>query len=161
MTITFELNGERVSLDTAPNRRLIDILRDDRRLVAAKSACQSGACGACAVMFNGSVYPSCQVPAFRLRDAKVVTLEGFKKEKNNEYADIATAFARAGVTMCGRCEAGKVLITAELLRKSRELTREEVARAFDSVRCRCTDVESLVDGVLIAAALRANKREGR
>jgi carbon-monoxide dehydrogenase small subunit len=154
VTATFILNGETVATKVEPNQRLVDILREEFTLTGTKSACHSGFCGACTVLFNNTVSPSCLIPAFRLNGSKVVTIEGFMQSE--EYQDLAEGFKESGAGICDYCRAGKIFIGASLLRKKHILSREEIAAAFDSIKCRCTDSETLVNGIL--AAIEVKKR---
>jgi carbon-monoxide dehydrogenase small subunit len=151
MTVSFVLNSENVVIKVDPNQRLADILREEFGLTGTKSACHSGHCGTCTVLFNNTISPSCLIPAFRLRGSNVVTIEGFTQSE--EYKNIVRGFNEAGADICEYCRAGKIFIGASILRRKQILTREEIAAAFDSIKCRCTDSETLVNGV-IAARLR-------
>ena len=44
MKIQFQVNGKHVELETKPVKRLLDILRDDLDLIAAKEGCGKGEC---------------------------------------------------------------------------------------------------------------------
>ena len=107
MTVAFILNGEDVTVEADPNRQLIDILRGNFMLYGAKRGCLSGRCGACAVIFNGSVSSACLIPAFRVRGSEVITIEGFSLTDN--YNDIVSAFNQSDVENCGFCGAAKIL----------------------------------------------------
>jgi carbon-monoxide dehydrogenase small subunit len=156
MTISFILNGEDVVTQVEADHRLIDILRTQFGLSGAKNGCLNGRCGACTVMFNGSISPACLIPAFRVRGSEIITIEGFSH--TDEHADIAKGFEAAGVQNCGYCDAGKIL-TAETILAQKELPpRNEILAAFGNVRCRCTLGERLVNGVIAAAEIRARRR---
>ena len=47
-------NGEPISRETAPNRRLLDFLREDLGLTSVKEGCSVGECGACTVILPES-----------------------------------------------------------------------------------------------------------
>ena len=155
MTIGFLLNGREVICEAEPNERLIDILRGKFNLTGAKSACHSGQCGCCAIFFNRVITPSCLIPAFRARGADVMTIEGFAGTEN--YLDITGGFSSAGVENCGYCDAGKILMAESLLTRKPPPDQEAIVQAFDSIKCRCTDSESLVKGVGAAAELRKRR----
>ena len=159
MTIRFILNGEDMEIHAEANQRLIGILREHFGLVASKSGCLHGNCGACSVIFNGAVSPSCLIPAFRLQGSEIITLEGFSQQ--DEYQDIAAGFAEAGVESCGYCEVGKILCAELLLESNLQPGREDFFAAFQGIRCRCTDMESLYRGVTAAGVIRRRRVYGR
>jgi len=159
MTIRFILNGEDMEINIEANQRLIGILREQFGLVSSKSGCLHGNCGACSVIFNGAVSPSCLIPAFRLQGSEIITLEGFSQQ--DEYQDIAAGFAETGVESCGYCDAGKILSAELLLESSLQPAKEEFIAAFRGIRCRCTDPECLYQGILAAGIIRKRRIYGR
>jgi carbon-monoxide dehydrogenase small subunit len=159
MTIGFILNGEDVVIKAEANQRLLDILRDSFKMTAAKGGCLSGNCGACSVIFNGDVVPSCLIPAYHIWGSEIITLEGFSQTE--EYRDIITGFSQGGVENCGYCDAGKILAAAALLEKTSRPSRQEIMAAFKGIICRCTEPGSLAAGVLAAADIRQRRLYGR
>jgi len=159
MTIRFILNGEDMEIDTEPTRRLINILREHTSLRSAKLGCLGGNCGVCLVLFNGIVAPSCLIYAFNLADSEIITLEGFSK--TIEYRDITGGFKQAGVDSCSYCEAGKIFTAEMLLEQSLQPSKEAVTIAFRGIRCRCTDIETLYQGILAAGEARQRRIYGR
>jgi carbon-monoxide dehydrogenase small subunit len=159
MTIGFILNGEDVVVRTEADRRLLDILRNNFKLSGAKLGCLGGKCGACLVILNGEVVPSCIIPAFRIRGSEVITIEGFAQTE--EYRDILSGFSQAGVENCGFCDTGKIFAAETLLGKVSRPSREEILAGFEGISCRCTDPDSLTEGVLAAAEIRQRRLYGR
>jgi carbon-monoxide dehydrogenase small subunit len=159
MTIGFILNGEDVILRTDAERRLIDILREHFRLLGAKAGCLSGNCGVCSVILNGEVVKACLVPVFKIQGGEIVTIEGFSL--NDEYQDIVRGFSEAGLESCGFCTTGKILTVETLLAKISRPTKREILAAFNGIRCRCTEPESLVEAVLAVSEIRQRRLYGR
>jgi carbon-monoxide dehydrogenase small subunit len=159
MTIGFILNGEDVTIQTPIDRRLVDILRDTFNLTGTHTGCRIGCCGSCFIIFNGKVIPSCQIPAFKVRGGEIITIEGFMQ--TNEYEDIRKGFARSGITMCGFCTTAKILITDALLQQSVQPDKITILEAFSSIRCRCTEPNQLIEGVLAASEIRQRRIYGR
>ena len=94
MTIGFILNGEDLVLQSGAENRLVDILRNNFGLLETKSDCYTGQCGACSIIFNGEVVKSCLIPAFKVRNSEIITIEGFSQ--TDEYQDIVLGFKEAG-----------------------------------------------------------------
>ncbi|GHV45225.1 (2Fe-2S)-binding protein [Spirochaetia bacterium] len=159
MTIGFILNGEDVVVRTEADIRLIDILRDTFGLTGAKNGCLTGKCGSCAVIFNGNITQSCLIPAFRIRDSEIITIEGFSQ--TDEYQDIIEGFARSSLENCGFCNTGKILAAESLLQRTPRPNREEILAGFDDVKCRCTDPESLVEAIQAVVEIRQRRLYGR
>jgi carbon-monoxide dehydrogenase small subunit len=159
VTISFILNGEDVVIRTDAERRLIDILRGTFQLPGAKSGCGIGTCGGCLVIFNGLVVKSCLIPAFKIRGSEIITLEGFSQ--TDEYQDIVQGFAEAGLETCGFCDTGKILAAEALLSRNPRPSRDEILPAFQDIKCRCTEPESLVQGVLTVAEKRQRRLYAR
>lgn len=159
MIVSFTLNGEAVSVRTDPDQRLIEILRTNFGLTAAKRNCLKGSCGACSVLLNGRLVPSCMVQAFAVKDQSVMTLEGFSKTW--DYIDIERGFLRAGAKPCGYCAAGKILATQALLEENPEPDDREILDAFTGIRCRCTHYPTLIHAVRLSAEIRSRRRATR
>ena len=158
MKISFILNGEDEVIRAGREERLIDILKESFGLIGAKSNCCVGSCGLCSVIFNGNVVKSCLIPAFKVRGSEIITIEGFSQ--TNEYQDIIRGFSEAEMVSCGYCDAGKILTAEALLSKNPRPDRLEILLAFSGIKCRCTDPDTLVQGVLAAADIRQRKLYG-
>ncbi|GHU80923.1 (2Fe-2S)-binding protein [Spirochaetia bacterium] len=159
MTIKFILNGDDKEISTAADRRLLDILRENFALSGTKRGCLNGDCGVCSVIFNGTVAPSCLIPAFRVQGSEIITIEGFSQ--TDEYQDIITGFSQAGLETCGYCDTGKILAAETLLGKNLRPSGEDINAAFRGIKCRCTEPESLLRGVLAAGEQRERRLYGR
>jgi len=159
MTIGFILNGEDVVVRTDAGTRLVDILRSTFHLLGTKAGCYSGKCGACSILFNGDIVKSCLIPAFKIRDSEIITIEGFSQ--TDEYRDIIRAFTETGVDCCGFCNTGKILATEGLLSRNVRPSKPEILAAFHGIRCRCTDPDEMVRMVTAAAEYRKRRLYGR
>jgi len=158
MNMTFILNGEDVTVDSNPESRLVDILRDNFDLLGAKEGCNIGACGTCLIIFNGDVLKSCLIPAFKIRGCEIITIEGFSQ--TIDYQDIIQGFSETGFEDCGFCTTGKILATEALLSRNKAPSREEILLAFNGIRCRCTEPDLLVQGISAASEYRRRRLYG-
>ena len=76
---TFRVNGREERLSFEPGDRLLDLLRDDLRLVGAKDGCTDGRCRACLVLVNGEPRRSCRMTPAEAVGATIVTPEGLAR----------------------------------------------------------------------------------
>ena len=146
MTIDFILNGEDVSIDVDAGIRLVDILREHFSLTGTKTSCNTGNCGSCSVIFNGEMMKSCLIPAFKVQNSEVITIEGISQ--TDEYRDYSPDFIEKELVNCGICSSGKILAAETLLSKNQRPSREEILGAFQGIRCRCTSPPNLVRGIM-------------
>ena len=151
MKVNFTLNGNFMSVETAPDRRVVDLLREDLGLSGTKECCGSGECGACTILVNGESRLSCLMLAAQLEGRTLLTIEGLAA--NGELHVVQQAFVDHGAVQCGFCTPGMVLATLDLLRRIPEPTREEVRRELSGNLCRCTGYQKIVDAVMAAARI--------
>ena len=158
MKLAFILNGEDVSVNCGGESRLVDVLRGSFGLTGTKNGCNSGVCGNCLVIFNGNVLKSCLIPAVKIKNSEIITIEGFSQ--TDEFQDIKSGFAEAGLESCGICSAGKILATEALLSRNQQPTESDILSAFNGIRCRCTEPAELIQGVLTVIEHRRKRLYG-
>lgn len=149
MNIRFKLNGEDVSIDTSPVRRLLDVLREDFHLIGSKEGCGEGECGACSVLLDGRLVRACITPAGNVQGRDVLTIEGFSQ--TSQYRLIEQAFSTAGAVQCGFCTPGMAMAAEALLRANASPTEAEIREAISGNLCRCTGYNMIVQAVQLAA----------
>jgi len=154
--IEFTLNGKEVSCTVAGETTLLQALRQIFGLTSVKEGCNTGSCGMCSVLMNDHLVKSCQVAALRIQGAHITTIEGLS-ENGKRLSDIQEAFIRHGAVQCGYCTPAMVLAAEALLRRNPLPSRDEIRRGLDSVLCRCTGYQQIVDAVEETAHLRQNK----
>lgn len=147
--VSFNLNGQAVSVSVDPNKRLLDMLREDLNLKSIKQGCGEGECGTCTVIRNGFTVTSCTILAGQVEGDSILTLEGVAV--NGEPDEIQKAFMEAGAIQCGFCTPGMVLSAKALLMKNPHPTRGEIRRALSGNLCRCTGYTKIIDAVELAA----------
>jgi aerobic-type carbon monoxide dehydrogenase small subunit (CoxS/CutS family) len=132
--IELDVNGGRHALDVEDDRRLLDVLRDDLGLLGAKLACGEGACGACAVLLDGSPVASCILLAAAAEGRAVTTIEGIGRDGPTPLQE---AFVAEDALQCGFCTPGQVVTATALLATSPSPTRDQVRTAMAGNLCRC------------------------
>ena len=153
--IEFELNGEKVALEVEPDELLVDVLRNDLGLKGTKAGCRAGECGACTVILNGKLVPSCLIPAIKAKGGKVITVEGL--ETNGDLHPLQRAFVEKGAIQCGFCTPGMLLSAKNLLDQNPRPTLEEIRTAISGVLCRCTGYQKIVQAIRHASETMRNQ----
>ena len=154
MIVTFILNGQPVSKDLAPSRRLIDVLREDFLLTGAKEGCGEGECGSCTILMDGLPVHACMVLAGQLDGHRLLTIEGLSA--SGELDILQQAFIENNAVHCGFCTPGMIMAAKGLLLQNSDPTEEEIRTAISGNICRCSDYRQIVMAVKDAAArLRA------
>ena len=145
MLIRFVLNGTPVEVEAAPDRRAVDLLRQDLGLTGTKEGCGAGECGACTVLVDGASRLSCLMLATQLEGRAVVTIEGFTPAQG--LHPIQAALVREGGVQCGFCSPGMVLATADLLAREPHPDEPAIRRGLSGNLCRCTGYQGIVAAV--------------
>ena len=148
--VEFHLNGHQTAITSAPNRTLLDVLRDDLGLTGAKDACGGvGECGACTVFMDGKLVNSCMVFIGQVDGHSITSIEGISNPGG--LHTLQKAFVEAGAVQCGYCTPGAILSTKALLDKNPDPTEAEIRESLSGNLCRCTGYTKMVDAVRLAA----------
>lgn len=150
MLISFKLNGNEVQLDSDPDRRVIDLLREDLCLTGTKEACGRGDCGACSILVDGDQRLSCLMLAVQLEGREIITIEGFSLQEDR-LSNVQQKFIELGATQCGFCTPGMVISATALLRVNPEPSRTEAREAISGNLCRCGAYQKILDAIEAAA----------
>ena len=144
----FEVNGTRVEVGGDPDTPLLTVLRDDLGLVGTRFGCGQGLCGACHVVLDGAVVPSCQTPVWQAEGRSVTTVEGLSADGRPHPVQQAILDHQAA--QCGFCLSGIVVRAATLLDEQPDADEAAVTAALDGNLCRCGVQRRIVDAVLAA-----------
>lgn len=145
MELNFILNENKVQIDVSPDKRLIDILREDFQLTGTKEGCGEGECGACTVIIDKKAVHSCLVHAITLEGKNVLTIEGL--EKNGEIDIIQKCFLEEVAVQCGYCTTGMIMSTKALLYKTLTPTEDEIKIVLSGNICRCSGYVQILSAV--------------
>jgi aerobic carbon-monoxide dehydrogenase small subunit len=143
ITISFKLNGKKVSGEAPVQTNLLQFLREVMSVTSPKFGCEQGNCGACTVWLDGEPVNSCMVLAATVEGREVTTVE--------EPHPLQTAITEHYGAQCGYCTPGMIMSAAALLKKNKQPTRDEVVNAIVGNVCRCTGYNKIVESVLAAA----------
>jgi aerobic carbon-monoxide dehydrogenase small subunit len=153
--IRFELNGRKVDLEVRPDRRVVDLLREDLGLTGTKEGCGAGECGACTVLIDGEARLSCLMLAAQLDGRRVTTIEGLCQD--GALHPVQDAFVEHGAVQCGFCSPGMVLTAVDLLQRHAAPNRQQIRQGLSGNLCRCTGYVKIVDAVEAAAWVMRDK----
>ena len=121
------INNQEIEAD--PERKLMEVLRDDLRLKSVKDGCSEGACGTCTVLVDGKATKACVQKMGRMEGKHILTVEGLSQREKDVYV---YAFGEAGAVQCGFCIPGMVICAKALLDVNPDPSRVEAAFA---IRC--------------------------
>ena len=145
ITVTFTVNGKKIVLETDPQERLIDTLRERLKLTGTKEGCSIGECGACTVILNGEAVPSCLILTGQVEGSEILTVEGM--EIDGKLDPLQQAFIDYHAIQCGFCTPGMLMSAKALLLKKWNPTREEIKTALEGNLCRCTGYEQIIEAI--------------
>lgn len=151
MNVPVILNGNKTILEAPADETLMSVLR---RIGCAsvKCGCGQGTCGSCTVLLNDNPVATCKIPLGIVQNADIVTLEYFERTK--EYTMIMKGFELARIKMCGLCDSGKIFSAYQLIKMNKIPTRDEIYEQVRSLAPCCTDLNTLIKGIMLAIEIR-------
>lgn len=159
MDIQFTLNGKPQSLSTEPDRRVIDLLREDLGLTGLKEGCGTGECGACTVLMDGQTRLSCLTLAAQIDGREITTVEGLQDME--EGVILQQAFVEQGAVQCGYCIPGMEMAAMALLQEHPDASRDQIRIGLSGNLCRCTGYVKILDAVEQAGCNITAKKENQ
>jgi nicotinate dehydrogenase subunit A len=149
MTQSFKLtvNGEDVTVQADPETSLLHVLRNDLDLRGTRFGCGVAQCGACFVIMDGAVVPSCDTPIWSAADRTVVTVEGLGGGDGRLHR-VQRAILDAQAAQCAFCVSGIAVSAAALVDANPAPTEEQIVEALDRNLCRCGVQRRVVRAVM-------------
>jgi carbon-monoxide dehydrogenase small subunit len=144
------INGEPAEFLCEGQQTLLSALRDELGLTGTKEGCSTGDCGACSVVLEGRLVPSCLVLAAEAQGREIGTIEGVAR--GTELHPIQQKFLEDAALQCGICTPGFIVATRALLEQNPDPTEEEARYYLAGNLCRCTGYDKIIRAVLDAAA---------
>jgi carbon-monoxide dehydrogenase small subunit len=138
---------------------LVHFLRDTCRLTGTHVGCETTLCGACTVLLNGKAVKSCTILAVQADGGEVTTIEGLSE--GGRLHPVQQAFWECHGLQCGYCTPGMILAGVQLLQRTPNPTREEIAHGIEGNLCRCTGYSHIVDAIASAAKKMAAPNKSR
>lgn len=158
MDLSFELNGLPRSAQVDSHQTLLELLRSDFGLHAAKYGCGMAQCGACTVLVDGAPARSCVLRAARVAGRRVTTLEGLTDPETGALHPVQQAFVDCQGAQCGYCLNGMVMTACALLDRNPTPTEADIRTALRDNLCRCGTHCEIIASVQRGAELMASRR---
>jgi aerobic carbon-monoxide dehydrogenase small subunit len=148
-TITVDVNGQQYEREVDARRLLIHFVRDDLDLTGSHIGCDTGNCGACSMLVDGTLVKSCMMLAVQGDGAKIETVEGLASE--GELNDLQQAFSDHHALQCGYCTPGMLMSATALLRQNSNPSEDEIRKGIQGNICRCTGYVNIVEAIKAVA----------
>jgi aerobic carbon-monoxide dehydrogenase small subunit len=147
-TVSVEVNGTTYEREVEARRLLIHFLRDDLDLTGSHVGCDTGNCGACSVILDGTLVKSCMLLAIQADGVKIETVESLAQE--DQLSPLQQAFSDHHALQCGYCTPGMLMSATALLEQNPRPTEHEVKVALQGNICRCTGYWNIIEAVVAA-----------
>ena len=144
------VNGQEMQLLVDPRQSLLEVLRDVAGLTGSKEGCNNGNCGACNIIFNGTLVNACLVLGVEAQGAAVETVEGVARNSEGLHP-VQQKFLEHAALQCGICTPGFIVSAKALLDKNPDPSEHEVRYWLAGNLCRCTGYDKIVRAVLDAS----------
>ena len=155
--VAVEVNGESYEREVNVRRLLIHFLRDDLDLTGSHIGCDTGNCGACSLLLDGTLVKSCMLLAVQADGGRIETVEGLAAE--GELTPMQEAFSAHHALQCGYCTPGMLMSATALLRANPRPSEGEIRKGLQGNICRCTGYWNIIDAVKAASGQEVASRE--
>ena len=147
--ITVTINGTEYEREVEARKLLIHFIRDDVDLTGSHIGCDTGNCGACSVIVDGTLVKSCMMLAVQADGSSIETVEGLAD--GEELAALQQAFSDHHALQCGYCTPGMLMSATALLRTNAKPSEAEIKKGLQGNICRCTGYWNIFEAVATAA----------
>lgn len=155
--IEFYINNQHVSKIIHPETTALSLIREQLGLTGAKEVCAEGDCGACTIAlgrwsktgkFSYQAINSCILPAVRLHNSHVITVEGLaedstKSSESNKLHLIQQELLEQHAVQCGFCTSGMIMSLFCLLANNHHPSEQQIFAALEGNMCRCTGYQAI------------------
>jgi aerobic carbon-monoxide dehydrogenase small subunit len=149
VNVAVTVNGTTHERDVEPRKLLIHFLRDDLDLTGSHIGCDTGNCGACSVIVDGTLVKSCMMLAVQADGTEIETVEGLAD--GDKLTELQQAFSDHHALQCGYCTPGMLMSATALLRTNPSPSEAEIRKALQGNICRCTGYWNIVEAVKAVA----------
>jgi aerobic carbon-monoxide dehydrogenase small subunit len=147
--ITVTINGTTYEREVEARKLLIHFVRDDLDLTGSHIGCDTGNCGACSMIVDGTLVKSCMLLAVQTDGATIETVEGLAA--GEELSKLQQSFSDHHALQCGYCTPGMLMSATALLRATPHPSDDEIRKALQGNICRCTGYWNIFEAVKAAS----------
>jgi aerobic carbon-monoxide dehydrogenase small subunit len=148
-TVTVTVNGTTYEREVEARKLLIHFIRDDLDLTGSHIGCDTGNCGACSVIVDGTLVKSCMMLAVQADGSSVETVEGLAD--GDELSKLQQSFRDHHALQCGYCTPGMLMSATALLRENAHPSEGEIKKGVQGNICRCTGYWNIFEAVKAAS----------
>jgi aerobic-type carbon monoxide dehydrogenase small subunit (CoxS/CutS family) len=148
-TVTVTVNGTTYEREVEARKLLIHFIRDDLDLTGSHIGCDTGNCGACSVIVDGTLAKSCMMLAVQADGSSIETVEGLAD--GDELNKLQQSFKDHHALQCGYCTPGMLMSATSLLGQNPHPSEDEIKKGLQGNICRCTGYWNIVDAVKAAS----------
>ena len=148
-SISVTVNGTTYEREVEARKLLIHFIRDDLDLTGSHIGCDTGNCGACSMIVDGTLVKSCMMLAVQADGATIETVEGLAD--GDELSPLQKSFSEHHALQCGYCTPGMLMSATALLRENPSPSEDEIKKALQGNLCRCTGYWNIFEAVKAVA----------
>ena len=149
-SISVTINGTTYEREVEARKLLVHFIRDDLDLTGSHIGCDTGNCGACSVIVDGTLVKSCMMLAVQADGSTVETVEGLAD--GEELSKLQQAFSSHHALQCGYCTPGMLMSATALLRSNPKPSEDEIKKGLQGNICRCTGYWNIFAAVKAASS---------
>ena len=138
---TFQINGKSMTAKVEPRTTLLDVLRYQFDLTAAKPVSGDGSSGASTVLIDGKPAMASTTLALAAAGKEITTCEGLDKS-------VPQAFVENDAQQCGFCTPGLVVAVKAFVNKNPNATVEQIRAGLNGNICRCGTYANVLEAVV-------------
>jgi carbon-monoxide dehydrogenase small subunit len=148
-TVNVTVNGTTYEREVEARKLLIHFIRDDLDLTGSHIGCDTGNCGACSVIVDGTLTKSCMMLAVQADGSSIETVEGLAD--GDELNKLQQSFKDHHALQCGYCTPGMLMSATSLLRQNAHPSEDEIKKGLQGNICRCTGYWNIFEAVKAAS----------
>ena len=147
--IAVTIDGTTYEREVDARKLLIHFVRDDLDLTGSHIGCDTGNCGACSMIVDGTLVKSCMMLAVQADGATIETVEGLAD--GDQLTALQQSFSEHHALQCGYCTPGMLMSATALLRENPSPSEDEIKKALQGNICRCTGYWNIFEAVKAVA----------